>query len=48
MELQEMVKAVERRKVRHVLYTEPEVIRAGSQITIWYNPQVGGRLKFSF
>uniref|UniRef100_A0A7R9VX43 starch synthase n=1 Tax=Chlamydomonas euryale TaxID=1486919 RepID=A0A7R9VX43_9CHLO len=35
---QEMVKAVERRKVRHVLYTEPEVVTAGKDLTIFYNP----------
>eukprot|EP00967_Tisochrysis_lutea_P103570 scaffold156445_cov20-Tisochrysis_lutea.AAC.2 len=29
---QDMVKAVERRKVRHVMDTEPEIITAGSQI----------------
>uniref|UniRef100_A0A7S3R3Z4 starch synthase n=1 Tax=Dunaliella tertiolecta TaxID=3047 RepID=A0A7S3R3Z4_DUNTE len=36
---QDMVKAVERRKVRHVMDTEPEIITAGSQIDVWYNPK---------
>ncbi|KAL6763691.1 hypothetical protein V8C86DRAFT_192634 [Haematococcus lacustris] len=35
---QAAVRAVERRKVRHVLYTEPEVITAGETVTLWYNP----------
>ncbi len=35
------MKAVERRKVRHVMDTEPEIITAGSTIDVWYNPKVG-------
>lgn len=26
-------------QVRHVLYTVPEKIQAGEEVTIWYNPQ---------
>ncbi|KAF5835336.1 hypothetical protein DUNSADRAFT_7568 [Dunaliella salina] len=37
--IKDMVKAVERRKVRHVMDTEPEIITAGSQIDVWYNPK---------
>ncbi|KAG1673855.1 hypothetical protein FOA52_012880 [Chlamydomonas sp. UWO 241] len=33
-----LVQAVERRKVRHVLYTEPEVVTAGQDVTVYYNP----------
>ncbi|PNW82516.1 hypothetical protein CHLRE_06g282000v5 [Chlamydomonas reinhardtii] len=36
---QDLVKAVERRKVRHVLYTVPEVVEAGEEVTIYYNPR---------
>ncbi|GLC71233.1 hypothetical protein PLESTF_001092900 [Pleodorina starrii] len=36
---QDLVKAVERRKVRHVLYTVPEVVTAGSEVTVFYNPR---------
>lgn len=36
---QESVMAVERRKVRHVLFTEPEIVKAGEEVTIWYNPE---------
>lgn len=31
--------AVLRRQTRHVLYTEPEVIKAGSEVLVAYNPQ---------
>jgi starch synthase len=37
---QAFVRAVERRKVRHVLYTEPEVVKAGEEVTVFYNPSV--------
>jgi starch synthase len=36
---QSLVKEVERRKVRHVLYTEPAVVTAGKEVTVFYNPQ---------
>ncbi|EFJ40335.1 hypothetical protein VOLCADRAFT_99865 [Volvox carteri f. nagariensis] len=36
---QDFVKAVERRKVRHVLFTDPEVVTAGSEVTVFYNPR---------
>ncbi|GIL88159.1 hypothetical protein Vretimale_14076 [Volvox reticuliferus] len=36
---QDFVKAVERRKVRHVLFTNPEVVTAGSEVTVFYNPR---------
>lgn len=35
----EKAMAVLRRQTRHVLYTSPEVIQAGSTITVRYNPQ---------
>ncbi len=35
---QENVKAVLRRQMRHVLYTEPEVVTAGKRVTLHYNP----------
>ncbi|KAG2492408.1 hypothetical protein HYH03_009353 [Edaphochlamys debaryana] len=35
---QDQVKAVERRKVRHVLFTVPEVVQAGQEVTVFYNP----------
>ena len=33
--LQEKVMAVRRRQMRHVLFTEPEVIDAGTQVSIY-------------
>ncbi|GBF95473.1 glycosyltransferase [Raphidocelis subcapitata] len=30
--------AVTRRQLRHVLFTEPEVIRAGEKVTVYYSP----------
>ena len=41
---QAMVKEVERRKVRHVLFTEPEVIQAGEEVSGQGGPSgwVGG------
>ena len=38
-EAQAFVREVERRKVRHVLYTEPEVVKAGEEVTVFYNPR---------
>lgn len=29
---------VRRAQMKHVLYTEPEVIKAGSPVTLYYNP----------
>lgn len=31
--------AVLRRQMKHVLFTEPAVIQAGQDVTIYYNPQ---------
>jgi len=38
-EARAQVQAVERRKVRHVLFTEPEVLQAGEEVTVYYNPE---------
>lgn len=32
------VKQVRRKQMRHVLFTEPEVVQAGKPVTIHYNP----------
>lgn len=31
--------AVLRRQMKHVLFTEPAMIQAGQDVTIYYNPQ---------
>lgn len=36
--LQEKAKAVLRRQMKHVMFTEPEVIQAGQRVTVYYNP----------
>lgn len=35
---QEIAKAVVRRQMKHVMFTEPEVIQAGEKVTVYYNP----------
>lgn len=35
---QEAAKAVLRRQMKHVMFTEPEVIEAGERVTVYYNP----------
>eukprot|EP00775_Hariotina_reticulata_P004294 gene4294-4546_t len=34
----EIAKAVLRRQTKHVMFTEPEVIKAGEPVTVYYNP----------
>lgn len=36
--LQEKAKAVLRRQMKHVMFTEPEVIEAGKPVTVYYCP----------
>lgn len=35
---QEIAKAVVRRQMKHVMFTDPEVIQAGQRVTVYYNP----------
>ena len=37
--MQAKAKAVLRRQMKHVLFTEPADIAAGQDVTIYYNPQ---------
>ena len=36
--LQEQAKALRRRQIRHILFTEPDTLRAGQEARIFYNP----------
>jgi starch synthase len=36
--LQEKTKEVLRRQMKHVMFTEPEVIEAGKPVTVYYCP----------
>lgn len=36
--LQEKAKAVLRRQMKHVMFTDPEIIQAGERVTLYYNP----------
>lgn len=36
--LQEKAKAMLRRQMKHVMFTEPEVIQAGERVTVYYAP----------
>lgn len=38
MYMQEKAKAVLRRQMKHVMFTEPEVIQAGERVTVYYCP----------
>jgi starch synthase len=38
-ELRVAALGVLRRQLRHVLFTEPEVVRAGEKVTVYYSPQ---------
>lgn len=37
--MQAKAKAVLRRQMKHVLFTEPAEIQAGQEVTIYYNPE---------
>lgn len=36
--LQEKAKGVLRRQMKHVMFTDPEVIKAGERVTVYYCP----------
>lgn len=36
---QEKAKGVLRRQMKHVMFTEPEVIQAGEPVTVYYCPE---------
>lgn len=40
MWLQELCKVVLRRQLKHIMFTEPEVVQAGQTVTVYYSPQV--------